>query len=422
MSDAQRSYFDKVIFCFFALFIFSSTFSIAAAHLSLGIAAMLFAIWTAITRDIPFGPHLKWPCLFVALYFIWMALSALVGSTPLASLFILKEEWLFIAAVVGIGLFCVAEYRHRLVTALATGVALVSAYGIIQRFTGIHWFKPVPPLAAPDFGFLVCGNFSNSLTFGNYFGTASAFLLGFAVGGWKHLSRSLRWLCLAASILGIAATLLSYSRGAIIGLAVALIVLGVLAGRRYVIASVVTVIVLALTTYFIIPGLADRFQTVTSRDLGGVYEGSRVFIWKNSLKVIAEHPLFGVGQGNFKAAYTARLRPDIPDIRKHAHAHNDFLNIAAISGIPGALFFAGIWASVITSLRKAQRIAHFGRQDSYLSLGALLASVVFLVTSLSEATFADEEVRQLLMFVWAAGLWPLCRRRDETSTVAAQSS
>jgi len=30
--------------------------------------------------------------------------------------------------------------------------------------------------------------------------------------------------------------------------------------------------------------------------------------------------------------------------------------------------------------------------------------VAFVITSLTEATFADEEVREMLMFIWAVGL------------------
>ena len=42
--------------------------------------------------------------------------------------------------------------------------------------------------------------------------------------------------------------------------------------------------------------------------------------------------------------------------------------------------------------------------DRRLSLAAFIGSVMFFLTSLIEATFADEEVRQLLMLIWAVGL------------------
>jgi hypothetical protein len=48
-----------------------------------------------------------------------------------------------------------------------------------------------------------------------------------------------------------------------------------------------------------------------------------------------------------------------------------------------------------------------------MATASLLGSAAFAVTSLFEATFADEEVRQLLMFVWALGLASVYQERPE---------
>jgi len=114
-----------------------------------------------------------------------------------------------------------------------------------------------------------------------------------------------------------------------------------------------------------------------------------------------------VGQGNFYDEYVSRLPADIPPERKLTHAHNDFINVAAIAGIPGALFFAGIWLAVLHLMWHAYRNERFSPNGRAFCLAAFLGAVAFLMTSLIEATFADEEVRQMLMFVWAIG--PRCR-------------
>jgi O-antigen ligase len=123
--------------------------------------------------------------------------------------------------------------------------------------------------------------------------------------------------------------------------------------------------------------------------------------------------MFGVGQGNFKDAYSSHLRPDISESRKHAHAHNDLLNIAAISGIPGAVFSLGMWITVLCYFWKGWRRMRNRGSEAHFMLAALAGSIVFFVSALFEATFADEEVRQMLMFVWAAGLWPWCKVRQD---------
>jgi O-antigen ligase len=146
-------------------------------------------------------------------------------------------------------------------------------------------------------------------------------------------------------------------------------------------------------------------------DISGTYEGGRFFVWNNSLKIIAEHPLFGVGQGNFHEQYVSLLPSDIPDKRKLTHAHNDWLNITAISGIPGGLIFLVLWLVVLRKILSARNVPPSGDQENDLSLPALLGCIVFISTALFEATFADEEVRQVLMFIWAAGLFPLYNKQ-----------
>jgi O-antigen ligase len=405
MSILSRQLLHDLLFFFFALFIFSSTFSIALSQISLGLSLALFLIVIATTHYNPFVRSLQWFYLFVALYIFWMLLSALVGSTPVQSAWIIKEEWLFCTVPIGIFLFDFPRYRHKLIAAFGAGVMLISVYGIVQHFTGIHWFKAIPPKAAPDLGFVVCGNFSHSLTFGNYIGTAAAFLVGFTFGAHDKPTRATRLFFVASSLLGMTATVLSYARGAMVGLVLAVVILGFVLVRKHLLFALGTIAVLATVIVIAMPGLTTRFTDKIETDFGGVYEGGRVFIWKNSLKVIKENPVFGVGQGNFKAAYTSHLRPDIPEKRKHVHAHNDLLNVAAIAGIPGMLMFFGMWIAVMAYLSKGWQTRDKLGWDGSFFLAAMLASLVFFVTSLFEATFADEEVRQLLMFIWAAGLW-----------------
>ncbi|MDH4157664.1 MAG: O-antigen ligase family protein, partial [candidate division Zixibacteria bacterium] len=404
-SESSYRLLNDLLFGFFALFIFGSTFSIAIAQISAGLSVALFIIIIILTRYNPFTSSLRWFYCLVGLYIVWLFFTAAIGPTPWKSMALLREDWLFVIVPVGIYLFNFDRYRHKLPAALAAGVLLVSVYGIIQHFTGTHWFKSGELLGAPGHGYRVEGNFSIAITFGNYFGTASLFLLGYALSAGKRCLGKKFFFILSSSTLGIMAAMLSYGRGVIIAVIAALIVMGFMLGRRYLLYAVCFLAMVVAVALFVSTGLKDRFTTQMDTEIKGEYEGSRIFIWKNSLAVIREHPLFGVGAGNFRRAYTSHLRPDIPDSRKHAHAHNDLLNVAAVSGIPGAVIFAALWLATFGYFWKGRRKT---RDDPYagaLFLGAGLGSLVFFLSALTEATFADEEVRQMLMFIWAAGLW-----------------
>jgi O-antigen ligase len=403
MNNLTPSKLTDALFLFFALFIFGSTFSIAVAQTSLGLALITFVVLIVVHRYNPFVPSLKRLYIFVALYIVWMFVCALMGETVTRSLYIMKEDWLFLIIPIGIFLMQNETYRRRLIAIFAVGVLMVSVYGLLQHFFGLNWFKESALTAAEGFGYKVRGNFSHRLTFGNYYATAALFFFGYAMARGDELSRTKRGLFLFVALLAMIVTLLSFSRGSILAVVLGLLVAGLILGRNYLIGTVGLLAAAALVIALAMPGLAGRFSHAAERELDPGYEGSRPFIWKKSLAIAREHPIFGVGPGNFETAYAERLRPDIPYYRKHVHAHNDLINMVATYGLPGFVLFSGLWLTVFGFILGGRRSKPLASQRCLLA--AMLGSVAFFVTSMLEATFADEEVRQMLMFIWAVGLW-----------------
>lgn len=417
MNPATPSKLTDALFFFYALFIFGSTFSIALAQMSLGVALALFITIIILHRHQPFVASLKRFYIFVALYIGWIFVCSLLGETVTRSLFIMKEDWLFLIVPIGVFLMQNKKYRERLITIFAVGVVLVSIYGLLQYSLGLNWFKDTALTAGDGFGYRVRGNFSHRLTFGNYYATAALVLFGFGIRRVEGLTSARRQLFLAGSVLAMAVTLLSFSRGSVIALVVGLLVAGVILGRKYLISMVGLLALMAFVVALLLPGLVDRFTEAVQKDLSLEYEGSRPFIWQKSLSIARDHPIFGVGPGNFEPEYAARLRPDIPDYRKHVHAHNDLINMVAVYGLPGFLLFTGLWIVLFGyTYGGFRRRRQFDDGDRFF-LAATLGSVAFFTTSMFEATFADEEVRQLLMFVWALGLWPWYNQKRKITKV-----
>jgi O-antigen ligase len=392
----------SVMFLFYALFVVTSTFSIALAQTFLGIALALFVVVLFRERFRPLVKSLKWIYVAVGLYLFWTVLSSLVGPTPVRSLQNIREEWLFLAIPIGVYLMQNEAYRKRLITLFALSIGLLSLYGLMQYLTGGHWFQSQPLSAIEGFGYRVQGNFSTRLTYANYFGTAALFLAAYALFKGRELSGRAKTGLILISGAALLATALTLSRGATAACGVTLVMLGLILGRRYYlpVLALVVALLLAVTT---VPGVKERFVGGMANDLDPAYEGGRLFIWSHSVRIIAENPVIGIGAGNFYEVYGARLRPDIPQKRRLTHAHNDPLNVAALSGIPGAIFFEAMWVVVLVFLWRGFRDSGRSEQQRRICLAALMGSVVFWTGSLIEATFADEEVRQMLMFIWAAG-------------------
>lgn len=407
MSHTTDKRLDDALLFTYGLFIFSSTFSIALAQIALGASLALFLVIAIKIRHNPFCGSLRWFYGAITAYVGWLVVASLSNHNPLESLIAIREAWLFAVVPIGIYLMQDAGHRRRLMYCFALGVLVISCYALVQHFSGLNLFRPQPLLAAPDWGYRVQGAFSHRLAFGNYYGTASLFCLGLAlvqVNGKVDLKRG--WFLLAG-LVALVATVLSYSRGPVAGMLGSLLITGAILGRRFLGYAAAIAAVAVLAVLVMLPGLTGRFTQTTVKDLGGVYEGGRVYIWKNSLKIVAENPVLGVGPENFATAYKEHLPEDIPDIRKCGHAHNDFLHVAAVAGMPGFVLFSGMWVVTLglfwIGWRKRKQYVGAGRYFG----AALAASLSFLLGSVSEATFLDEEIRQMLMFVWAAGLWPM---------------
>jgi O-antigen ligase len=139
------------------------------------------------------------------------------------------------------------------------------------------------------------------------------------------------------------ALLLTFSRGGLLlGLPAGLLVVFWIWQRSrgrsawpWVLAFVLLV-ALGLLLLSQVPQLAGRF------DLGGTTGVFRVNLWRSSLEMIRENPLFGVGLDNFLYAYRGRYILDgawqEPNLN---HPHNIFLDFATRLGIAGLL--AGLW-------------------------------------------------------------------------------
>jgi O-antigen ligase len=170
------------------------------------------------------------------------------------------------------------------------------------------------------------------------------------------------WLLITAClslVAMLAAIVMSWSRGAWLGVSAALIVATIVQSRRAFVLSVVAafalIFALLLSSINIIPtAIAERFTGVT--DYFGVFDVRGVKVddanfaivermahWQAALGMFADHPLLGVGIGNYAAVYPAYALPGWSD--PLGHAHNYYLNVAAEAGIIGLAAYLILWAA-----------------------------------------------------------------------------
>lgn len=373
----------------------SAPASIALSQIMFGLALAGFLAYLFSSRerkDIVFPPVLVLTVLI--LYVGYRFLSMVVGGRDVL---MIKEDWLFLMMIVGAVMFRDIKNLTRVIDFFAAGVIIMGGYGIWQHFVGVDLYHRVL-LDRMVFGYRAIGNFSTYLTFSGFFAVSSIFLIS---AGFSATSKPRKLVYLLASQISLACILFNYSRSTIVAMIIGAITLVLLVGVRYR-RWVSLVLLLTLAIGIVIsPDFLDRFKNLGKTEFTIRYANSRFAIWETTLSMIGEDPVFGVGPGNYHDKYIEYRKNRTG--RDLSHAHNDFLNVAAVSGLPCALLFLFLWLLVLLYLYKGYTRCPDGFQKG-LILGAFLASVVFIVMAQFEAFFADEEVRLLLMFFWGIGM------------------
>src|SRR5262249_25044804 len=126
---------------------------------------------------------------------------------------------------------------------------------------------------------------------------------------------------------------------------------------------------------------------------------SRLDIWQRTTRMIEDHPVFGVGAGNFQAIFEPVYNPLLnEDLRRGGHAHNLWLQEAAELGLVTALAYAALWmASLVFGARLSE--------GSWTERAAFLIIVAIGVRNMGDYMFfstggAQARIHTLLWFVW----------------------
>ncbi len=202
------------------------------------------------------------------------------------------------------------------------------------------------------------------------------------------------WIIGAAACL--TGVLLTGSRGGLVSLAVAGVLGVALAGRgRRPRAALLAVAALALSVAYVAVLAPAATRERVTHPSGG---SGRADLWRVGGRVVAHHPLVGVGAGNFpRATIHELLAPgtltrsryivDTPKV-----AHNVYLEVQAELGIPGLLLFLSLIAFSLACCRSAwRRFAAIGAPDSEVlargvavAIGSVLAAEVFVSQEFSK--------------------------------------
>lgn len=197
----------------------------------------------------------------------------------------------------------------------------------------------------------------------------------------------------------IAAVVLSYSRGAFLGLVVVLIFLALRIGRRHRTGIVLTILLITVALLLFAPGrYGMRLVSILfpSLDTSGSADNRRGELFR-SLYLAIRHPLLGIGMGNYQ--------PEMSLTGKVTH--NAYTQVAAEMGTAALILYTMF---IVTPLKKLGEIVRETSEESdkshyyYLAIGLQASLLGYMVSSffLSVAYF---------WYVYYLAAYAICLRR-----------
>jgi len=364
-----------------------------------GFASLMLNFLRDTDRTLAFSPINRYVLLYGAVY-----LAASLFSVTRADS--LKVGLLTIVFVY----FCiilenaVATRRQldRLAQLMVLAAACVALYGIYQYLfqTGYQSKAWVDSDMFSSITFRVSSTLQNPNMLGQYF------ILTIPLGGACLLSaktwgKRIFWL-VCCGLLALS-MLLTFSRGAWLGLLFAGAAFVVLLNPRLILLAPVALAIL----YFVLPdAIVSRFTSIG--DLTDNSTSYRLYIWFGTLAMLKDYWLCGIGPGDtaYNLVYPAYSYSGV----EAPHSHNLFLQIVCDAGITALLVFLAILFHYYRQLCAALHAAkdHTSRMFQIAFLSGMTG---FLVQAMTDYSFYNHRVMFLFWVYLSVGV--LFAQRDK---------
>jgi O-antigen ligase len=268
------------------------------------------------------------------------------------------------------------EFRGFVWFVMAFGF-LVSIFGVLQHLTfngKLYWFREM------HFGGIPFGPYVNRNHFAGFAELVIPIsLVPLALGK----VRRERWFIVSLfAIVPIAALFFSASRGGILSFGVELGVIAIwlvlrrMAGKQLLSAAAVLLLAFLMVSWLGVRQALERFSSMQALE---VTRGKRTSMAVDTWHIFRDHPVIGTGLGTLQEVFPPY--ETLYDGKIVNHAHNDYLEALAETGLAGGICCAWFLATLFfDSLRRLAQST--GTFTSILQLSGLVGCIGFLTHSL----------------------------------------
>lgn len=401
----------------FFLFFISLLTSQSAMDFSMTLI-VLWGIWNVWIqkKTAPSALTQKFP--FLNYFLIFWFLTILAGFVlnqpsvkPLKN--ILEFRWVFELYFLTI-LLVETHWTEKKLKAILGIYLLSCAYAVIVFWMGYDPMTQTPADIAKNIDYIwnwrAGGFFREYMPFAHSYSMILCLLFGLIIAQTTNLknilSKKINLLLFLTFLVAVLAIYYSFTRGVWLGLLFSLPVTYFIYNRKHARWFLYILTSLFAVAFFTSERLRNRVvESIDGRYLG---DSERRVLWEANLRMIQDHPWFGLGYSQNR--YHLREYYDLMQIPPgffEAHAHNQYLQMAAGTGIIGLLcylFFAGFglfinW-KLIQILKKINPPAGLNIAMG-LALGTMAAQISFHIGSLTESNFSISKNRFMFIFIYA---------------------
>lgn len=339
--------------------------------------------------------------LFVLGFLVWSGISALQSTTGEDTLSRISTYALLgITAVMVAAVVDTPERMTRLMTAQVLWTAVSALVALALYYSGTTIVAQ---------GLLMNRNL---LALYLNLGLAVAFLLYIVIPGGLPKFALLVTMPMLLLTLG-----LTLSRTGLVVMMATLLLVGyrLLRQRGLLILAMGGAAICILT--FVLP---DTFWTRAGTILPSIERqqdtfGMRVRLWEAGLRMVQDHPIFGIGPANFNMMVARYSRGAMAT--EQLDAHNAYVRVAAETGLPGLALFLGILASAAIATHRVVRAARAAGRLDLVLCGIMVETQMFVI--LCTGITMTVEAKKILWIVLGLGQAVVSMARRELQASAA---
>ena len=326
----------------------------------------------------------------------------------------------------------------KILWALLISAAIVSLFAIFQEATGLFISNPLWQALATRRAVSFFG-YPNAV--GLYLAPLVLVFLGWLTYlPWKNWREKIitKIIIALTIILSLLAIYFARSTGALVGIAVALLVFALFANRRLRLWGGSALIVVIALLFLIAPSRHFIINKVSFQDLSGQIRKQQ---WKETLIMLNDgHFWLGAGLDNYQSVIAPYHKPGLFFNRDHLanfdaqltaiatlrakywqpveiymYPHDIFLNFWSELGLAGLLLF--VWLIVKFLIIAVKLTLSFGREkraEKYLALGLLSAMVAIIIHGLVDVPYFKNDLAVMFWLLLAGlGYLQLIKRLED---------